>query len=100
MTRQMYLTDNQWYALRNLVQSSTDTWGWDFDAGDHIDGFIEFMMDNFGVVYNEEPAPRRGVLYWGCISFPTDCDYTLFVLKYSGTEFDWLLNKDFECLSV
>ena len=100
MTRQMYLTDNQWYALRDLVQSSTDTWGWDFDAGDHIDGFIEFMMDNFGVVYNEEPAPRQGVLYWGCISFPTDRDYTLFVLKYSGTAFEWLLNKDFECLSV
>ena len=97
---QIYLSDTQWYALHDLVQSSTDTWGWDFDAGDHIDGFIEFMMDNFGVVYNEEPAPRQGVLYWGCISFPTDRDYTLFVLKYSGTEFDWLLNKDFECLSV
>ena len=100
MTRQMYLTDNQWYALRDLVQSNTDTVGWNYDTGDHIETFIEYVANNFGVVYNEESAPCQGVLYWGCISFPTDIDYTLFVLKYSGTAFEWLLNKDFECLSV
>jgi len=100
MTRQMYLTENQWYALRDLVQSNTDTVGWNYDKGDHIETFIEYVANNFGVVYNEESAPRQGVLYWGCISFPTDIDYTLFVLKYSGTAFEWFLNKDFECLSV
>lgn len=100
MTRQMYLTDNQWYALRDLVQSNTDTVGWNYDTGDHIETFIEYVANNFGVVYNEESAPRQGVLYWGRISFPTDIDYTLFILKYSGTAFEWLLNKDFECLSV
>jgi len=82
----------QWYALRNLVQT------WSPLKEDHIEIFKDYMMDNFGVVYVEEQFP--GVLYWGGISFPTDIDYTLFLLKYSGTEFDWLVNKDTKCLSV
>lgn len=95
-----YFVDNQWYALRDLVQRKHDSEPWDYDNGDHVETFVDYMMDNFGVVYVEEPTPRQGKMYWGCICFTEDIDYTLFVLKYSGTAFDWLVNKDYECLST
>jgi len=95
MIRHVCFVDNQWYALRDLVQRENDSESWDYQKGDHVEIFKDYMMDNFGVVYDEECEPRQGEMFWGCICFYEDIDYTLFVLKYSGTVFDWLVNKDY-----